>query len=463
MTYEYRAHNYAMKARTPSLRFWNKILDFLRDTRADRPAQGTITEKGEKGIGWRFDYMPPPCPMDSHSTAGAVRSLALINRMLDEQINARILYYFSVKQPDKEINLDTLFYPDYGMSQAPRKVGAGSLGHPDLNRDSVAIFLQKMRAHVGGLWDPDPLYSIVLHGPQGTGKTTIAEALASPCGVPLVEVTPSDIVAGGGDAVEQRARTVFEALSLLTRVVILFDEFDPVVWKRQLSAGRPSDVFSFLTASMLPKLKTLHKTAKKRSVAYILITNLIGSLDEPTIRKGRFDEKVGIYPPDVLSRAGHFVNNAYVVMERVVEKDPTTGVPTNDVLRTRLEHILKISCGAGMQDLNRKGYFTRLDDKECLKEWLENLTPLDIPYTPLYYYIWGYGGDDDKKPTAIVPDADWGDLKKSKKRLKKIKRRGGLEVLEYQQWGWVDSWDKKLWDNTGLEVLNDPPTVAPEP
>ena len=48
-----------------------------------------------------------------------------------------------------------------------------------------------------------------------------------------MEVTPSDIIVGGAEAIERRAKTVFEALSLLTRVVILFDEFDPVLWRRK--------------------------------------------------------------------------------------------------------------------------------------------------------------------------------------------------------------------------------------
>src|SRR5205823_15132838 len=99
-----------------------------------------------------------------------------------------------------------------------------------------------MRDHVVGpklKEDEDRVYSLVLHGPPGTGKTTIVEALALSCESPLVEITPSDIVVKGQEAVERRARTVFEALSLLTRVVILFDEFDPVLARRDPKGATP--------------------------------------------------------------------------------------------------------------------------------------------------------------------------------------------------------------------------------
>jgi SpoVK/Ycf46/Vps4 family AAA+-type ATPase len=157
-----------------------------------------------------------------------------------------------------------------------------------------------MRAHIKGVAlnsDQPPRCSAVFHGPAGTGKTTFAEALAKSCEVPLVEVTPSDIIVGGEEAVERRIRAVTEALTLLTRVVILFDEFDPVLWRRDPSDSTPRSVFTFLTPGMLPKLKDLRRCAKKRSCAFALSTNLIGGLDPAAVREGRFDQKLGIYSP----------------------------------------------------------------------------------------------------------------------------------------------------------------------
>jgi hypothetical protein len=168
--------------------FVKKMLYFFKETRADKPPVGM---EWETKYGWSSDYATPPCATEPLATARAVQLLGLLNEMLAEQINAQILCHFFVRRPEELArgpDLGTLFYPDYGLSLAP----------PEISRkDSIAIVLQKMRAHVCGLQDLDTLYSLVLHGPQGTGKTTIVEALALLCGVPLVEVTPSDIVVRG--------------------------------------------------------------------------------------------------------------------------------------------------------------------------------------------------------------------------------------------------------------------------
>ncbi len=188
---------------------------------------------------------------------------------------------------------------------------------------------------------------MILYGPAGTGKTFLVESFAKTCEVPILEITPSDIVKEGVDNVERRARTVFEVLALLTRVVILFDEFDPVL-KRRDPDNNPS-VFSFLTPGMLPKLKTLHDNAEKRSVAYVLITNLIGSLDEAAIREGRFDEKIGIYPPDLLSRVGRFIDQA----------NQHEGINLKDKEQCgRLVKVITESKGRGMTTLGKPGWFT---------------------------------------------------------------------------------------------------------
>jgi hypothetical protein len=196
------------------------------------------------------------------------------------------------------MTLADLLYPDYGIAAAMNSMtGRGQ---------SIGILGQRLCAYLAGSLARKGVFSVVLHGPPGTMKTTFFEALAKAAEVPFVEITPSDILQGGLEQMEQRSKKVFGMLSMLTNVVILFDEFDSIL-KKRTDDVRPEarNVFEFLTPGMLPKLRRLHECAEAQRIVYGLSTNLVSTLDEAAIRVGRFDERLGIYPPDALSRLGH--------------------------------------------------------------------------------------------------------------------------------------------------------------
>ncbi len=394
-----------------------KMLAFFEDTRAPRP--GTPYKKG-----WNHEEPRQPVRSCRWVTALAVLALDRINRMLDERINLLVFAHFSVRWPidlDEKLILPNLFYPDYGLQRAPQ----GKQHTPIRRTESIALMLERMRAHVSGVhrlrssWSP--LYSVVLHGPAGTGKTTLMEALARSCLVPLVEITPSDIVIGGTEAVERRARTVFKALSLLTRVVIIFDEFDPVLLRRDPRARMPSSVFTFLTPGMLPKLKNLNQKAKRRGVAYALVTNLIGSLDEAAVRSGRFDEKIGIFPPDLLSRAGRLWSE---ILEFYSESQGALSVTPE--LKERVKAVVMKTAGNGMEVLGKKGWYTSPG------KWTELQ-----PGTPFDFIFNGRDEPDWRSPEAI---------------LQHVLGEGATADQEYLQWAWVRDWDDKLGENVDLET-----------
>ncbi len=285
------------------------------------------------GIGWAPEAPIDPKKASWWTTALSIIALERVVMMLNSCLNARVAMHFYATHGERlKVTLDDTFYPDYGLVR------------PD--RPSVAVLMQRMRAHVLGIPSPDyrdPLGSIVLYGPPGTGKTTLAEALARSSGARFVHVTPSDIVLGGAEHAEHRARVVFEALTMLTDTVILFDEFDSLLRRRPTDGRVPRSIFELLTPGMLPKLERLHVAARDRRVAFVLATNLVGSLDNAAIRAGRFDEKVGIYPPDLLSRLGRML---FVKLPGSVQQEE------------RLLRACTMTHDSPMSTLGRRGWFS---------------------------------------------------------------------------------------------------------
>lgn len=309
-----------------------------------------VNQQGDDDrIGWHVEDPPVPKKPTLWVTAVAVLALDRIVRMLDHKINERVLEYFSAKRFDKEekgFTLERLIFPDYASCFASRKL-KGELP-PEQRRDwSIAITLEQMRAHVLSTMLPKDYqpstFSSLLFGPPGTGKTTLIEALACSCSRPLIQITPSDIAVAGEAAIESRAKVIFDALSMLTKVVIIFDEFEPILLKREHNGmNEERSIFTFLTPGMLPKLKKLYESAKRQGIAYCLVTNHYEKLDEAAIRRGRFDDHIAIYHPDFLSRAGALLDNLHTRRE---------ADDWSDEQQARFEQVVKWTDEVSVEDL----------------------------------------------------------------------------------------------------------------
>jgi hypothetical protein len=140
------------------------------------------------------------------------------------------------------------------------------------------------------------LVSMLLYGPPGTGKSTLAEEIGRALGFPLLKVTPSDFLARGGEAVEARAKAIFQLLAEQRDMVVLFDEIDNLLLDRDSRLYQnQSDVFKLLTPGMLTKLGDL---ARDGRVIFVVATNYFERIDGAIKRPGRIDAKYLVLPPD---------------------------------------------------------------------------------------------------------------------------------------------------------------------
>lgn len=140
--------------------------------------------------------------------------------------------------------------------------------------------------------------SALLFGPPGTSKTEVAKAIAQDLGWPLVEIDPSHFLQDGFQNIYIRAEEIFEDVMDMCGVVVLFDEMDALVQKRDSDTILDTES-KFLTTYMLPKLAKLHDRGQ---LVFLMATNFQANFDDAIKRAGRFDYLLCMGPPTLKSK-----------------------------------------------------------------------------------------------------------------------------------------------------------------
>lgn len=149
-------------------------------------------------------------------------------------------------------------------------------------------------------------YSFVLHGPPGSSKTAIAEALGSAMWhdehqqTRVVRVTPADFTRQGEAGVDAEARLIFALLSHVRRVTIIFDEIDDLLRRREMK-GAPA-FLKMIVPAMLNRLQDLRDAAARQEICCIIAMNYVDNVEPALVRPGRVDAVIPIVYPDPWSR-----------------------------------------------------------------------------------------------------------------------------------------------------------------
>ncbi len=142
----------------------------------------------------------------------------------------------------------------------------------------------------------DPPKGVLLHGPPGTGKTRLAQAVANESDATFFTINGPEIMGSAYGESEKRLREVFEEAEKSQPAIVFIDEIDSIAPKRERVSGEAE---KRLVAQLLTLMDGLQA---RTNLVVIAATNRPDAIDEALRRPGRFDREIVIGVPDESGR-----------------------------------------------------------------------------------------------------------------------------------------------------------------
>ena len=140
---------------------------------------------------------------------------------------------------------------------------------------------------------------VLLAGPPGTGKTSLAKAVAGEAGVPFFTISGSDFVEMFVGVGASRVRDLFTQAKKNAPCIIFIDEIDAVGRQRGAGLGGGHDEREQTLNQLLVEMDGF---GANEGIITIAATNRPDILDPALLRPGRFDRQVIVGRPDLRGR-----------------------------------------------------------------------------------------------------------------------------------------------------------------
>ncbi|OBV09893.1 CDC48 family AAA ATPase [Erythrobacter dokdonensis] len=260
----------------------------------------------------------------------------------------------------------------------------------------------------------EPPKGVLLHGPPGTGKTRLAQAVANESDAEFFTINGPEIMGSGYGESEKRLREVFEEATRAAPAIIFIDEIDSIAPKRTQVTGEAE---KRLVAQLLTLMDGLEQRA---NLVVIAATNRPDAIDEALRRPGRFDREIVIGVPDERGR-------------REILAIHTRGMPMEEAVDLReLARVTHGFVGADIAALSREAAIEAvrrimprldLDERTIPPEVLEDLCVTRDDFLAALKRV---------QPSAMrevmvqVPNVAWSDIGGAGEAIDKLKE--GIEL-----------------------------------
>lgn len=139
-----------------------------------------------------------------------------------------------------------------------------------------------------------PVVGVLLEGPPGTGKSALANALASDLGVNLMVVRGPELYSQWLGESEEGVRRAFSVARRTAPVVLVLDQLDVLAPSREVSGGDPTRVSQRVVGQLLTELENPPSSG---GLVVIGTTTRPDQVDPALLRPGRLGLRVSLRLP----------------------------------------------------------------------------------------------------------------------------------------------------------------------
>ncbi|KAG2603735.1 hypothetical protein PVAP13_4NG007800, partial [Panicum virgatum] len=158
-----------------------------------------------------------------------------------------------------------------------------------------------------------PVAGLLLHGPPGCGKTTLAHAIANETGVPFYKISAPEVVSGVSGASEENIRGLFQKAYRTAPSIVFIDEIDAIASKRE---NLQREMERRIVTQLMTCMDQFHQNigsggsdldaeSAEKKPGYVIVigaTNRPDAVDQALRRSGRFDREISLGVPDENAR-----------------------------------------------------------------------------------------------------------------------------------------------------------------
>lgn len=197
----------------------------------------------------------------------------------------------------------TLAADRVGGSTDESALGNGTIGTDVMQQLQAAIALP-LSDHGAAIFERAglrPPCGMVLYGPAGNGKTSLARSIAHAADANFIEVSAAQLLSPVSGESEKNVASLFARARRASPTILFIDELENLTPCRSENSTMPT--LDRVLAVFLTQLDGISSRISAANVVLIAATRDIFSLDPAIIRSGRVETHIYVGPPTESQRA----------------------------------------------------------------------------------------------------------------------------------------------------------------